>query len=222
MNTEHFVLSEAPNTAISLNNETLYDDKSNSNLHALDEVKNDEMMELPDAGQTGDEDHPTTTAMTKIIQFSKWVELPDFVPPREKRMFLELFSGPRHPLSSHIRSLGVTVLEPFDILLDPKLNILDDQCCFSILRLVASREVGTVVAAPPCTEYSLLKLKQPGPLPCRLPDQLDIPLYNTEDCHRRFYESKEILYRTSVVLHVQHIHGGYSGLEQPLHAMSWE
>jgi len=24
-----------------------------------------------------------------------------------------------------------------------------------------------------------------------------------------------------VVLHIQHIHGGYSGLEQPLHAMSW-
>ena len=105
--------------------------------------------------------------------------------------------------------------------MNPELNILDDHCYFSILRLVASREVGTVVAAPPCTEYSLLKLKQPGPLPCRLPDRLDEPLYNTEDCHRRFYESKEILYRTSVILHVQHIHGGYSGLEQPLHAMSW-
>ena len=75
--------------------------------------------------------------------------------------------------------------------------------------------------APPCTEYSLLKLKQPGPLPCRLPGHLDEPLYDTTDCRCRFYSSREILQRSTVILHVNHIHGGYSGLEQPLHAMSW-
>ena len=120
-------------------------------------------------------------------------------------MFLELFSGPNHPLSSHIRSLGVEVLKPFDILLDPSLDILDDQCYYTILRVVASRQVGSVVAAPPCTEYSLLKLKQPGPLPCRLPGRLEEPLYDTTDCRSRFYSSREILQRSTVILHVNHI-----------------
>ena len=164
---------------------------------------------------------PDSTALHELLNLTKWIDLPDFVPPKKQRMFLELFSGPNHPLSSHIRSLGVEVLKPFDILLDPSLDILDDQCYYTILRVVASRQVGSVVAAPPCTEYSLLKLKQPGPLPCRLPGRLDEPLYDTTDCRYRFYSSREILQRSTVILHVNHIHGGYSGLEQPLHAMSW-
>lgn len=71
------------------------------------------------------------------------------------------------------------------------------------------------------TEYSLLKLKQPGPRPCRLPDRMGQPFYNTADCHFKFHSSREILRRTSSALHVQRIHGGFAGLEEPLHAMSW-
>ena len=212
---EHFVPTEDFATA-SMKKEQSHDEVADPLLHSAQDKA---MISETDA--TGGVWNSPTTNINEFLQLTKWIEFPDFIPPKEKRMFLELFSGPRHPLSSYIHSLGVKVLKPFDILLDPQLNILDDQCYFSILRLVASREVGTVVAAPPCTEYSLLKLKQPGPLPCRLPDRLEEPLYNTADCHRRFYESREILHRTSVVLHIQHIHGGYSGLEQPLHAMSW-
>ena len=107
-------------------------------------------------------------------------------------------------------------MQPFDILLNDKMNILDNDVYQSILRLVASKQVGSIVAAPPCTEYSMLKLQQPGPLPCRSPECMDKPLFNTDACIRRFHDSKEIIFRTVKILELQHIHGGDSGLEQPL------
>ena len=88
------------------------------------------------------------------------------------RCFLELFSGRNHRFSSYIRDLGIKTLQPFDILLDNTMNILDNDIYHSILRLVASKQVGSIVAAPPCTEYSMLKLQQPGPLPSLRPPSL--------------------------------------------------
>ena len=90
-----------------------------------------------------------------------------------------------------------------------------------MLRIVATKLVGSLHAAPPCTEYSLLKLKNPGPKPCRSPQCMDSPLFDDTECHQRFYSSREIMLRTVHVLRLNHIHGGYSSLEQPLSAMSW-
>lgn len=36
------------------------------------------------------------------------------------------------------------------------------------------------------------------------------------------FSSREIIHRSLNLLHVNHIHGGYSSLEQPLSAMSWD
>ena len=83
------------------------------------------------------------------------------LPPERTRFFLELFSEKRHPLSTLVALLDFETLRPLDILLNSRLDILDDACYFTILRMVASRQIGTIIAAPPCTEYSLLKLKQP-------------------------------------------------------------
>ena len=138
------------------------------------------------------------------------------------RCFLELFSGRNHRFSSYIRDLGIKTLQPFDILLDNTMNILDNDIYHSILRLIASKQVGSIVAAPPCTEYSMLKLQQPGPLPCRTPECMDHPLYDTEECFYRFHSSREIICRTVRILELQHIHGGYAGFEQPLSAMTWK
>lgn len=139
-----------------------------------------------------------------------------------ERYFLELFSGKKHRFSSHIRNLGIKTLQPFDILLDSTMNILNNDIYNVLLRLVANKQVGSIVAAPPCTEYSMLKLQQPGPLPSRSPQCMDHPLFDTEECLYRFHSSKEIICRTVRILELQHVHGGYSALEQPLSAMSWE
>ena len=103
------------------------------------------------------------------------------MPPERARFFLELFSEKRRPLSTLVASLDFETLRPFDILLNSKLDILNDACYSTILRMVAIRQIRTIIAAPPCTEYSLLKLKQPGPKPCRLPDRLEEPLYDNLD-----------------------------------------
>ena len=158
----------------------------------------------------------------ELLLLSDWMEIPNFIPPRPPRLFFELFSGPNHPLSSHILKLGTGTLQPFDILLNDYMDILDNDCYLMILRLISSRRIGTILAAPPCTEYSLLKLKSPGPPPCRSPDCMDRPLFDDEACIHRFTSSKEILNRTTNILHVNHIHGGYSAMEQPLSAMSWD
>ena len=182
-----------------------------------DTLMTDEQMTSPKPIDNQD----TGYASREVIQLSDWVDIPNVISPKRPRFFLEFFSGKNHPLSSYISSLGVATLQPFDILLHSDMDILDDACFDTILRLIATRQIGTLMAAPPCTEYSLLKLKQPGPKPCRLPDRLDEPLFDDAECHERFFSSREILRRTATALHVNHIHGGYSGLEQPLNAMSW-
>lgn len=167
---------------------------------------------------------PNSTKMQ--ISHNDLYQSQDFLTPKSlpnvpARCFLEIFSGRKHKFSSYIRSLGIKTLQPLDILLSEKLDILNNDVYQSILRLVASKQVGTLVAAPPCTEYSVLKLQQPGPLPCRSPDSMDRPLFDTEVCHRKFYNSREIIHRTITILELQHIHGGYSAFESPLSAMTW-
>ena len=119
-------------------------------------------------------------------------------------------------------TIGCRTLQPLDILIDNTMDILNDECYLSILRLISTKRIGSILAAPPCTEYSLLKLKQPGPLPCRTPENMDQPLYDSPECIHRFVSSREIMSRTTTILHVNHIHGGYSTMEQPLHAMTWD
>ena len=157
-----------------------------------------------------------------LLQLSEWIEIPDFIPPRPQRHFLELFSGNNFPLSSFLLRKGIKTLRPFDILPDPKMDILNDDSYHFILRLIACKQVGSILAAPPCTEYSLLKLKQPGPLPCRSPDCMEHPLFDSEECKLRSFSSREMIERSVTILHVNHLHGGYSTMEQPLSAMSWE
>lgn len=156
-----------------------------------------ESVDLPIQHRPQSETSPTHTlevsdqqhreSSSALLQLSEWVEIPNFIPPKHHRHFLELFSGPNSPLSLHIRDAGHRTLHPFDILLDPKLDILDDDAYYWILRLIACKHVGSMVAAPPCTEYSLLKLQPPGPLPCRSPDCMDKPLFDTPECHSRFF-----------------------------------
>ena len=189
----------------------------------------------PGIKETDEHDKPSTltpntqplsftqeSAWDRIVEFSQLVDIPNFIPPKTPRFFLELFSGERHHLSSHVLTIGCRTLQPLDILIDNTMDILNDECYLSILRLISTKRIGSILAAPPCTEYSLLKLKQPGPLPCRTPENMDQPLYDSPECIHRFVSSREIMSRTTTILHVNHIHGGYSTMEQPLHAMTWD
>lgn len=117
---------------------------------------------------------------------------------------------------------GVPCIRPFDIQLNKDFNILDNLCYELMLRIVAARLVANLHGAPPCTEYSLLKLKRPGPPPCRSPDCMNSPMFDNPGCHERFFSSREIMLRTIHLLRLNHVHGGYSSLESPLSAMTWD
>lgn len=150
------------------------------------------------------------------------MELPSMAYPPPQRCFFEMFSGPNAPLTTQVLHFGVSCLQPMDIICDPSMDILDNTCYEQLLRLAASRVLGTVSAAPPCKEYSLLKLEPGGPPPCRTPQHMDSPLVDEPACIDRFFSSQEILHRTVTVLEVNFFHGGVSTLEQPSSAMSWD
>ena len=152
----------------------------------------------------------------------QYVELPHHTSIPRQRFFWEIFSGPNSPLTAEILNLQIPCIEPFDVLINPDFDILNNSCYESMLRIVASRQIGSLHGAPPCVEYSVLKLKQPGPPPCRSPQCLQYPLFADAACHERFFSSREILWRTISLLRLNHIHGGYSSMEQPLSAMSWD
>ena len=121
-----------------------------------------------------------------IDDISGLVELPHFIPIPRQRFFREIFSGPNSPLTKAILNSGIPCIEPFDILIKDDFDILNDTCYEMMLRIVAARLVGSLHGAPPCTEYSLLKLKSPGPPPCRSPQSWIHLFLMTPDAIRDF------------------------------------
>ena len=144
------------------------------------------------------------------------VQLPDCIPIPRRRFFWKIFSGPHAPLTEEVLNLTIPGIEPFDILINPDFDILNNLCYGSMLRIIASKQIGTLHGAPPCTEYSLFKLKEPKPKPCRSPQCMNVPW-----CHERF-PAEKFLWRTVILLRLNHMHGGYSSMEQPVSAMSWD
>ena len=195
--------------------------QSDDELDVYDETSVKSQMQDDTPGQP-EPPFPTTSLQQSLEDVSRLVELPHFIPLPRQRFFWEIFSGPNSPLTTAIHDSGIPCIQPFDLLIDNKFDILNDSCYEMMLRIVATRLVGSLHAAPPCTEYSLLKLKNPGPRPCRSPQCMDSPLFDDDECHQRFYSSREILRRTEHLLRLNHIHGGYSSLEQPSSAMSWD
>ena len=78
------------------------------------------------------------------------------------KIFVDICSGASRPLSADIEALGLPALS-IDILLDSRMDILDDQFFEQLLRLCGSGIVGYAGASPACTEYSLLKLRPGSP-----------------------------------------------------------
>ena len=167
-----------------------------------------------------DDSHDASSHSLDAI--SKLVELPSVIPIPRQRFFWEIFSGPNSPLTAAVVDSGLPCIKPFDIQLHKDFDILNNACYEMMLRVVAARLVGTLHGAPPCTEYSLLKLKGPGPKPCRSPQCMHTPLFDDPRCRERFFSSREILVRNIHLLRLNHIHGGYSSMESPLSAMSWD
>ena len=74
---------------------------------------------------------------------------------------IDLFSGVNAPLTHSMK--GLDHFQPFDLDKDPSCNILHNSMFAFLLRMAWSDLIGAIWSAPPCKEYSRLKLRPGGP-----------------------------------------------------------
>ena len=135
------------------------------------------------------------------------LQLEPDIPPvavTRPRLFLDLFSGARQPVSRAVASFSADRFEPVDIIHAESMDLLRDDTFSLLCDLADHGVVGAALAAPICGEFSILKLKPGGPPPVRTPRCLHGLPENDLDQSRRVQDSfllhdraREILSRVS-------------------------
>ncbi|CAE7518462.1 unnamed protein product [Symbiodinium natans] len=149
------------------------------------------------------------------------VKMPSQGTASPPRLLLDLFSGSTAPLSAAARALGLDCVEPIDARINAKHNILQDDFFRVMQRLCWSGLIGFIWSAPPCAEFSRLKLLPGGPKPLRTPEHMDGVPNLTSAEQRRVNDSTEIHQRSRTLLRASFAKGSAGGFEQPPNAMSW-
>ena len=134
--------------------------------------------------------------------------------------FLDICCGATAPLSVAMGKAGIQHI-CVDALGEEPLDLLCDKTYDSLMRLCFSGVVVMAHAAPPCKEYSRLKLRPGGPKAIRSPSFLNGLPDNTAEQQARVTQSQRILYRCVCLLRAVFASGGHASLEQPTNAMSW-
>ena len=142
-------------------------------------------------------------------------------PPAPSRFFLDAFAGVHAPLSQAASKAGLDRYEPLDIITNPAHDILIDSAFESLLRLCWSGAIGLTVCAPPCKEYSRLKMRPGGPPALRTPAYMDgVPGLSPAQL-KKVRDSREIHRRGRALLHAVMCKGGVGVLEQPPSSLAW-
>lgn len=138
--------------------------------------------------------------------------------PFHGKFFLDLFAGKNAPIFNACQLLRVDVLTPLELELG--WDILDDINYERILHAAWNGFIGGMWSAPPCREYSRLKLKQPGPKPLRTPQE---PTGRSDLTHQeqlRLQTQETIHDRGRTLLTAAHSKGALVGWETPPSAMT--
>ena len=106
-------------------------------------------------------------------------------------------------------------------MIDPKFDILNDAIYEGLLQLCWSGCIGLATSAPPCKEYSRLKMKPGGPPPLRAPEFMDGLPHLTTAQKEKVRQSKEIHRSGRQLLHAVMSKGGIGILEQPPSSLAW-
>ena len=111
------------------------------------------------------------------------------------KLFLDLFAGANAPLTKAMHAAGADYFQPFDLDRDPTCNILDDSAFTILMRLAWSGLIGAIWSAPPCKEYSRLKLRPGGPKALRTPEHMDgVPGLTADEQRRKPFTKEGVKY----------------------------
>ena len=121
-----------------------------------------------------------------------------------------------------MHALSGDAFEPVDILFDSFFDILSDEAFEFLLRLADSTLIGAVLAAPRCGEYSMLKLRCPGPQPLRTPQQLRGVEGLSPADQLRLQDSAVLHDRAHLILLRVITHHGLAIFENPTSSMAWQ
>lgn len=145
-------------------------------------------------------------------------------PPPSKvapRLLLDVFSGIHAPISQAAMEMGLDRFEPFDIMINPEHDILNDDVFHSLLKICWSGLVGLITLAPPCKEYSRLKLRPGGPPALRTPEHMQGVPWNNQHQQQLVTESRAIHERGRQLFQAVARKGGIAIHEQPPSSMAW-
>lgn len=134
------------------------------------------------------------------------------------RFFLDLFSGRNAPIFHACKLLQVDCISPLDFELG--WDILDDNNFEQILRAAWNGFLGGVWSAPPCREYSRLKLRPGGPPALRTPEEPEGKANLSALQTLQLQEQEEIHHRGPQILFAAHSRGAVVGWETPPSAMT--
>ena len=158
--------------------------------------------------------------MEQVVQVPPPISPPPgtFAVPTSGRFFLDLFAGRNSPLSDACELLKVDRISPLDIELN--WDILNDHSFERVLHSAWNGFIGGAWGAPPCREYSRLKLRPNGPRALRTPQQPEGRDDLTAGQQHRLQEDEEIHNRGRQILKAAHCRGAIVGWETPPTAMT--
>ena len=137
------------------------------------------------------------------------------------KLFLDLFAGVSAPLTAAMEALHADCMQPFDLDANAAFDIVDNAQYRLLLRAASSGILGALWSAPPCKEFSRLKLRKPGPKALRAPEFMDGVPGNSPAEQTRVDQSTEIHKRSRQVIRAARQSGSHTGLEQPPSSMPW-
>ena len=137
------------------------------------------------------------------------------------RFFLDLCSGAEAPVTKALRALQADCFEPLDIIHGEHCDLLNDDCFDRLLEMSASGLIGAALAAPPCGDFSMLKMRSGGPAPVRTPEEPDGCVSNTWSQAIRAQNSALLHDRCQELLSRIAAAGGCIIFEQPPTSMTY-
>lgn len=139
---------------------------------------------------------------------------------REQQAVLHLFSGPfsrKDGLQAHLQQHNITCINIDKQYGGDEHDLLSEQVYERLQHMIKQGKIRALVAAPPCSTYSVARFLPGGPPPLRTYEHPDgLPLDEIPNQHHNeLRAANEIAKRTCHLANLIHEHGGQFVIENP-------